>query len=109
IADTVNVMYAGRLLERGPVRSLFKDPRNAYTLGLLKSLPRLDSSPKDRLQQIDGLPPDLHLEPQGDPFAPRNPYATPRCFQEMPPLRPVPAGHPEHWVAAWYDLRESRG
>jgi oligopeptide/dipeptide ABC transporter ATP-binding protein len=108
IADTVNVMYAGRLLERGPVRSIFKDTRNAYTLGLLESLPRLDSQRRDRLQQIDGMPPDLHLEPKGDPFAPRNPWATPRCFEEMPLLRPAPDGHPEHWVAAWYDLRSPR-
>jgi oligopeptide/dipeptide ABC transporter ATP-binding protein len=106
IADTVQVMYAGRLLERGPARSVFKDPRNAYTLGLLESLPRLDSRRGERLQQIDGSPPDLHILPQGDPFAPRNPYATPRCFEEMPPLQPVKDGHPDHLVAAWYDLRE---
>lgn len=108
IADTVQIMYAGRILERGPVRSTFKDPRNAYTLGLLESLPRLNSKRGERLQQIDGSPPDLHLPPKGDPFAPRNPYATPRCFEEMPPLRPVPGGDPEHFVAAWYDLKEFR-
>lgn len=108
IADTLNVMYAGRLLERGPVRSIFKDPRNAYTLGLLESLPRLDSQRRDRLRQIDGSPPDLHILPKGDPFAPRNPFVTPRCVEEMPPLRPVPDGHPDHWVAAWYDLRPHR-
>ncbi|MDY6783815.1 MAG: ABC transporter ATP-binding protein [Cyanobacteriota bacterium] len=109
IADTLNVMYAGRLLERGPVRSIFRDARNAYTVGLLESLPRLDSQRRDRLQQIDGAPPDLRIVPKGDPFAPRNRWATARCFEEMPALRPVADGHPDHWVAAWYDLRSSRG
>lgn len=104
LADTVQVMYAGHIVERGPVRSVFKDTRNAYTLGLINSLPRPDS--KRRLQQIPGSPPDMLIKPECDPFAPRNPYATPRCWEEIPPLQPVKDGHPEHLVAAWYDLRE---
>ena len=108
IADTVQVMYAGRIMERGPVRSVFKDTRNAYTLGLLKSLPRLDvQKGATRLVQISGSPPDMHADPVGDPFAPRNPYATPRCWEETPPLRPVEDGDPDHLVAAWYDLRQA--
>lgn len=109
IADTIQVMYAGQIMERGPVREVFKDTRNAYTLGLLNSLPRLDKKKGGgRLQQIEGTPPDMRKQPVGDPFAPRNPYATERCFAEQPPLLPVEGGHPEHLCAAWYDLREIR-
>ncbi|MBX9932822.1 MAG: ABC transporter ATP-binding protein [Methylobacterium sp.] len=106
IADTVQVMYAGRILERGPVDDIFSDPRSAYTLGLLRSLP--DLGVRDvrrlRLQPIEGTPPDMRLPPAGDPFAPRNRYATPRCFLEAPPLSQAPGAAPGHLVAAWYDL-----
>lgn len=109
IADTINVMYAGTIVERGPVDVVFKDPRHAYTLGLLNSLPRLDKAHGGRrLEPIPGSPPDMREFPNRDPFAPRNPYATERCWQERPPLRPAPDSHPEHMVAAWYDLREVR-
>ncbi len=105
IADTINVMYAGQIVERGPVRAVFEDTRHAYTLGLLGSLPRLDQKSK-RLTQIEGSPPDMRKEPIGDPFAPRNPYVTDRCWVERPPLLPVPDGDPNHYAAAWYDLRK---
>ncbi|MBX3015554.1 MAG: ABC transporter ATP-binding protein [Caldilineaceae bacterium] len=106
IADTVQVMYGGRIVERGPVRAVFKDTRSAYTLGLLNSLPRMDQPSGARLKPIEGLPPDLLETPVGDPFAPRNPYATERCFRETPPLQPAPDSVPDHLVAAWYDLRK---
>jgi peptide/nickel transport system ATP-binding protein/oligopeptide transport system ATP-binding protein len=105
LADTVQVMYAGRIMERGPVRSVFYDTRSAYTWGLLRSLPRPEQTGGERLQQIRGQPPDLIDLPKGDPFAPRNPFATPRCFVEPPPLVQAEAGAPGHLVAAWYDLR----
>jgi len=109
IADTIQVMYAGQVMERGPVREVFKDTRNAYTLGLLNSLPRMDQRKGGgKLQQIEGTPPDMRRKPVGDPFAPRNPYATERCFTEQPPLLPVEGGDPAHLCAAWYDLREIR-
>jgi len=105
LADNIQVMYGGRIVERGPIEEVFKDPRNAYTLGLLNSLPRHDQRQSgDRLRQIEGAPPDMRFPPKGDPFAPRNPYRTERCLTEMPPLRPVEGGSPEHLVAAWYDL-----
>ena len=106
IADRVSVMYDGRIMEIGPTKEVFQDTRSAYTQGLLDSLPRLDGS-NQRLVSIEGSPPDMRIPPAGDPFAPRNPYATDRCFQEMPPLKPVEGGHPEHLAAAWYDLRKS--
>ena len=104
ISDTIQVMYGGMIMERGPTRSVFKDTRNAYTLGLLSSLPRPDGG-TERLIPIPGAPPNLLADPIGDPFAPRNPYATERCFQERPVLKPVDGGHPEHLAAAWYDLQ----
>jgi len=108
IADTVQVMYAGRILERGPVDDVFYDPRNAYTLGLLQSLPKGEAAEKRRLTQIEGSPADPSALPAGDPFAPRNPYATPRCLELMPPLRQVREGAPGHLVATWYDLKAAR-
>jgi peptide/nickel transport system ATP-binding protein/oligopeptide transport system ATP-binding protein len=104
IADTVQVMYGGRVMERGAVDSIFEDPRSAYTWGLLQSLPTADRRREGRLHQIPGSPPDLYQPAVGDPFAPRNAFATARCFTEMPPLRQVEAGVPGHLVAAWYDL-----
>ena len=104
IADRVAVMYGGRIMEMGPTKEVFQDTRSAYTQGLLQSLPRLDGS-NQKLVSIEGSPPDMRIPPVGDPFAPRNPYATEKCFQEMPPLKPVEGGHPEHLAAAWYDLR----
>jgi len=106
MADTVQVMYGGRILERGPITTVFNDPRNAYTLGLLQSLPQADEGGRRRLRQIDGAPPDMRALPPGDPFAPRNPYVTERCHREMPPLRPALDSVPGHLVAAWYDLRK---
>ena len=103
IADQVQVMYGGRVMERGPADAIFDNPRNAYTRGLLNSIPSLDDGKGGRLYQIPGSPPDLGKPPIGDPFAPRNPNATPRCFAEMPPLRPV-ENSPGHVVAAWYEL-----
>jgi peptide/nickel transport system ATP-binding protein/oligopeptide transport system ATP-binding protein len=105
LADTVAVMYGGRVMEYGPTKAVFQDTRSAYTLGLLRSLPRLDGSNK-KLVSIEGSPPDMRIPPEGDPFAVRNPYATERDFKEMPPLLPVEDGDPNHMVAAWYDLRE---
>ena len=104
IADTVQVMYAGRIMEHGPVEAVFASPRSAYTYGLLQSLPHGAHQPGARLSQIPGQPPDLFNLPPGDPFAPRNPFATARCREEAPPLRHVEGSAPGHQVAAWYDL-----
>ncbi|MBS4429299.1 ABC transporter ATP-binding protein [Pectobacterium punjabense] len=104
LADTVQVMYGGRIMERGPVEAIFSDPRSAYTWGLLKSLPTQARRGSGRLYQIPGNPPDPSSLPLGDPFAPRNPFATARCLNEVPPLLPVAGSVPGHQVAAWYDL-----
>lgn len=103
LADTVQVMYAGQIVERGPVRSIFHNPRNAYTWSLLRSLPQSDQDREQPLYQIAGNPPNIFSLPAGDPFASRNPFATDRCFVERPPLREV-GDIPGHQVACWYDL-----
>ncbi|SMF59928.1 oligopeptide transport system ATP-binding protein [Xaviernesmea oryzae] len=103
-AETVQVMYAGQIMERGPVRSVFYNPASAYTWSLLKSLPRPDQVAGEPLYQIPGQPPNPFRLAKGDPFAERNPFATPRCFEERPALRPV-GDVQGHEVAAWYDLK----
>jgi oligopeptide/dipeptide ABC transporter ATP-binding protein len=100
-ADRVNVMYAGKLVEQGSARGVYGDPRHPYTIGLLRSVPRLDEPRKATLRPIDGQPPDLTHLPPGCAFAPRCPYVMPRCQAEVPPLMPVVADHLSAcWVAA---------
>jgi oligopeptide/dipeptide ABC transporter ATP-binding protein len=88
-ADRVNVMYAGRIVERGSARELYATPRHPYTLGLLRSVPRLDEPRRARLSPIDGQPPDLTRLPPGCAFMPRCAFRVERCETEVPPLRPL--------------------
>ncbi len=81
-AHTVGVMYAGRLVEIGPVRALFQDPRHPYTRMLIASLPRFDR--RRSFVGIPGVAPSLLDPPPGCPFHPRCPAATPRCAAEAP-------------------------
>ncbi len=104
LADTLQVMYAGKIVERAPVKAIFKDTRHPYTKGLLASLPRLDKK-HEKLTSILGSPPDLREEPKGCPFAPRCPFVIDQCTKEMPPLKTVDEGHPEHLTACWVDVR----
>jgi oligopeptide/dipeptide ABC transporter ATP-binding protein len=99
-ADRVNVMYAGKLVEQGSARDVYSNPRHPYTVGLLRSVPRLDEPRKAILRPIGGQPPDLMHLPPGCAFAPRCPYAVARCQTEVPPLMPVAADHLSAcWVA----------
>jgi oligopeptide/dipeptide ABC transporter ATP-binding protein len=99
-ADRVNVMYAGKMVEQGSARDVYAAPRHPYTMGLLRSVPRLDVPRKAKLQPIDGQPPDLTRLPPGCAFAPRCQYAVARCQTEVPPLMPVAADHASAcWVA----------
>ncbi len=108
LADTVQVMYAGFIVERGPVNSVFRDSRHPYTLGLKASLPRIDGK-NDRLVSIEGAPPDMRKKPVGCPFAPRCAYHVEKCWNENPPLRPVSDGNPNHIAACWVDVRQGPG
>lgn len=106
MADTVQVMYGGRIVERGTSDDVFKDTRHPYTLGLLKSLPRHDQRHADeRLTQIEGAPPDMRQLPKGCPFAPRCTYKLPICDETMPPLIPGPGSDPSHLKACHVDVR----
>ena len=92
-ARRVNVMYAGKIIERGSARDIYYEPAHPYTLGLLGSVPRLDVTRRDRLEAIEGLPPDLGLLPKGCSYYPRCPFRMERCLEEIPPLEPVADGH----------------
>ncbi len=104
LAQRVLVMYAGYIIEEAPVKELYAQPSHPYTLGLLRSLPRLDSRARERLQAIRGVPPVLFQEPVGCPFAVRCNYAFERC-KHNPPLIPV---SDTHRVACWWDVAEGR-
>ncbi|WP_235494562.1 ABC transporter ATP-binding protein [Geodermatophilus sp. Leaf369] len=93
IADRVLVMYAGRPVEIGSVEDIYYEPRMPYTLGLLGSLPRLDSSTKQRLTPIKGSPPSVVNMPPGCPFAPRCPLHQPECDVAEPDRVDVGHGH----------------
>jgi oligopeptide/dipeptide ABC transporter ATP-binding protein len=104
LVDSVAVMYAGRIVELAPTRSIFTHPSHPYTAALLGSLPHPDAEHRGHLQQIGGSPPDpLQLE-AGCPFRARCPYAIDRCAEEEPGLQPRGEGQvaacwrePELW------------
>ncbi len=85
--DNIMVMYAGRVVERAPTRTLFADTRMPYTQALMDSIPRLSQPSGSRLHAIAGRPPDLINPPKGCKFAPRCPYAQDKCRELEPPLR----------------------
>jgi len=80
------VMYAGRIVETGPAKQLFPHPHHPYTVGLLRSVPRLNEPRKATLESIEGLPPDLSHLPPGCAFAPRCWLASEECWAAVPPL-----------------------
>ena len=100
-ADRVNVMYAGRIVESATAAELYANPRHPYTLGLLRSVPRLDEPKRARLDPIVGQPPDLTRLPPGCAFSPRCAYRVERC-SEVPPLGEV---RPAHTAACWESVR----
>ena len=97
MCDRVAVMYAGRIVESGPTRTLFRAPRHPYTEALMASVPRMEAA-ADRLPSIEGQPPPLHALPAGCRFASRCSYVDDRCRREYPPT--VSVG-PAHEVACW--------
>jgi len=98
LADRINVMYAGFVIESASNKEMFANPLHPYTLGLLGSIPRLDALLKSKLTPIEGLPPDLIEMPKGCPFYDRCHYRTEKCANENPMLE---LGAVRHWVACW--------
>jgi len=99
LADRVMVMYAGKIVEAGPVGTLFKEPLHPYTRGLLHSVPRIGRRTKGgRLEEIPGQVPRPGELPAGCAFHPRCPDATERCIGEQPRLK---AEQPGHTVSCW--------
>jgi oligopeptide/dipeptide ABC transporter ATP-binding protein len=99
MCDSVAVMYAGRIIESGPVRQIFNAPAHPYTQALIESIPRLGGGP-ERLTAIDGQPPDLAVLPKGCSFQARCPRVVDRCREEEPPVIELAAQHNSRcWLA----------
>ena len=92
LCDTVIVMYTGHIVEKAPVRELFKDPKHPYTIGLMNAIPKIT---KDRppLETIEGMVPNPTERIYGCSFWPRCPHATERCSQITPKFQEVSPGH----------------
>jgi oligopeptide/dipeptide ABC transporter ATP-binding protein len=99
-ADRVNVMYAGKIVERGRAHDIYHRPSHPYTLALLKSVPRMDQPRKAKLDPVEGQPPDLTRLDAGCSFRPRCRFRVERCEREFPPLSSVAPGH----VAACFEV-----
>ena len=97
VADFVNVMYAGKIIEKGTVNEIFYDPRHPYTWGLLSAMPDLETD-DDRLYSIPGSPPNLLHEVKGDAFAARNKFAMKIDKLEEPPMFKISE---THFAATW--------
>lgn len=97
IANKVNVMYAGKIIEMGTSQDIFFDPRHPYTWGLLESVPDINEDVEE-LPTIAGTIPDLTQPIKGDAFAPRNPYALKIDFEKQPPMFKI---NDNHYAATW--------
>lgn len=92
-ADRVNIMYAGKVIERGEAREIYANPRHPYTVGLLRSVPRLDLPRLAKLDPIEGQPPDLINLPPGCAFRERCRWAIDKCATDTPELVETSDGH----------------
>lgn len=102
VADSIAVMYAGNIVERGPAETVFAQPAHPYTVGLIESIPTLDGPVLTRLPAIPGSIPQLGEWHPGCKFTPRCSRSLPQCANVTPPLEAVPGeGHGAHYVACW--------
>jgi oligopeptide transport system ATP-binding protein len=100
LAERIVVMYAGRIMEKGSSKDIFYQPAHPYTVGLMRSVPRLDRGSKEKLKPIDGNPPDPSEEIEGCPFADRCPWKIGKCEREFPPPVQLDEDHYSHcWRA----------
>jgi peptide/nickel transport system ATP-binding protein len=107
--DHIAVMYAGKIVEKAPTRTLFKEMRMPYTEALIKSIPKMEQSSHTRLLAITGRPPDLVNPPKGCNFAPRCPYAQDQCMEEEPPLLSDSTVSSGHEFACWFPVGSAEG
>jgi len=98
--DRLHVMYAGSIVETGATDEIYANPKHPYTIGLLKSVPRLDKPRTKEMEVIEGMPPNLSDLPEGCPFSERCSYVMERCREEKPELEEVGEGH---FRACFYD------
>lgn len=105
ICDQVSVMYAGKIVEQGKVDDIFYNPHHPYTLGLLRSMPRVDAEEYERLIPIEGTPVDMLNPPTGCPFGPRCQHCMKICLRQEPPRIDLGGGHT---VACWLLVDEAR-
>ena len=102
-ADRVNVMYAGKIVEKGSAHDIYEEPMHPYTIGLMASVPQLDQDVKKKLVPIRGQPPNLANVPDGCAFHPRCNYAVERCRKETPQLVLIGQNHER---ACWVDAQK---
>ncbi|MBZ9624962.1 ABC transporter ATP-binding protein [Clostridium sp. FP2] len=112
VADRIQVMYAGQIIEHGTIDEIFKNPQHPYTWALLQSVPRLDTKNKDKLYSLQGTPPDLLKPPVGCSFAARCEYCMQICREEMPEVTTLSENHEvccwlKHSMAPKVDIPEA--
>lgn len=103
LADTVAVMYAGRIIEKAPVKEFFRNPKHPYSVGLIQAVPRI-SIKNTELYSVRGSPPDLIEITNGCPFAPRCDRKIDKCVRQIPPLESI--DNHEHKYACWHPVKE---
>jgi oligopeptide transport system ATP-binding protein len=110
MCERIVVMYAGKIVETGTVDEIFYEPAHQYTLGLLRSIPKLNSDERERLVPIPGTPVDLLNPPKGCPFAPRCSKAMKICLREMPPYTELSDTHVSAcWLLQKAEFEEKNG
>jgi oligopeptide/dipeptide ABC transporter ATP-binding protein len=105
LCTRVLVMYAGQIVEQGPVEQIFENPQHPYTWSLLKSIPRVDALRHERLRSIEGIAPDLLRPPHGCRFHPRCPFRVEKCFAEEPRLKEVKT---DQLASCWVTMDRAR-
>lgn len=103
ICDRISVMYAGNIIETGTVDDIFYNPKHPYTLGLLKSIPKVNTEEHERLIPIEGNPVDLINPPKGCAFAPRCNHCMKICLEKVPPVCQITPGHES---SCWLSVKE---
>jgi oligopeptide/dipeptide ABC transporter ATP-binding protein len=105
LCTRVIVMYAGKIVEQGPVDQIFANPQHPYTWSLLRSIPRVDAIRHERLRSIEGIAPDLLRPPSGCRFHPRCPFRIEKCYTDEPTLKEV---LPDELAACWVTMDRAR-